>query len=51
VNFAKDYKKNSYNKIIFIEKNIDDKNIFATLKKHLYFLKCGIFLLKNSKNV
>jgi hypothetical protein len=47
VNFAKAYKIYSYNKIIFIEKNIDDKNIFATLKKHLYFKKCGmlIFLL------
>jgi hypothetical protein len=25
VNFAKDYQKDSYNKIIFIEKNIDNK--------------------------
>jgi hypothetical protein len=33
VNFAKDYQKDSYNKVIFIEKNIDDKNISATLKK------------------
>jgi hypothetical protein len=32
INFAKDYQKDSYNKIIFIEKNIDDKNILATLK-------------------
>jgi hypothetical protein len=29
-------KKDSYNKIIFIEKNIDDKNILATFKKHSY---------------
>jgi hypothetical protein len=29
VNFAKDYQKDSYNKIIFIEKNVDDKNILA----------------------
>jgi hypothetical protein len=41
INFAKDYQKDSYNKIIFIEK-IDDMNILATLKKHSYFLKCGI---------
>jgi len=27
----------SYNKIIFIEKNIDDKNILGTLKNHSYF--------------
>jgi hypothetical protein len=27
----------SHNKIIFIEKNVDDKNILATLKKHSYF--------------
>jgi len=37
VNFAKDYQKDSYNIKKFIEKNIDDKNILATLKKHLYF--------------
>jgi hypothetical protein len=37
VNFAKEYSKNSYNKIIFIEKNIDDKNILATFEKHSYF--------------
>jgi hypothetical protein len=29
-------KKDSYNKIIFIEKNIDDKNILATFKKYSY---------------
>jgi hypothetical protein len=34
VNFVKDYKKDSYNERIFIEKNIDDKNVLATLKKH-----------------
>jgi hypothetical protein len=34
VSFAKDYKKYSYNKIIFIEKNKDDENILATFKKH-----------------
>jgi hypothetical protein len=33
VNFAKDYQKDSYNKRIFIEKNIDDKNILDSLKK------------------
>jgi hypothetical protein len=42
VNFVNDYKKDTYNKRIFIAKNIDDMNILATLKKHLYFLKCGI---------
>jgi hypothetical protein len=29
-------KKDSYNKIIFIEKNIDDKKILATLKKMFF---------------
>jgi hypothetical protein len=33
VNFRKDHQKDSYNKTIFIEKHIDDKNIIATLKK------------------
>jgi hypothetical protein len=33
VNFAKDYQMDSYNKRIFIEKNMDDKNILGTLKK------------------
>jgi len=42
---VKDYKKDSYNNRIFIEKIIDDKNILATLKKHFYFLKCGILKL------
>ncbi len=37
VNFAKDYQKDSYNKIIFIEKNIDYKNILLMFKKHSYF--------------
>jgi hypothetical protein len=37
VNFAKDYRKDSYNQRIFIEKNKDDKNILVTLKKHSYF--------------
>ncbi len=32
--FCKDYQKDSYNNNKFIEKNIDDKNILATLKKH-----------------
>jgi hypothetical protein len=32
VNFAKDYQKDSYNKRIFIEKNVDDKNILAHSK-------------------
>ncbi len=32
-NFAKDYQNDSYNRKKFIEKNIDDKNILATLKK------------------
>jgi hypothetical protein len=45
VNFAKDYQKDSYNKRIFIEKNIDDNNILATLKKHSYFFICGILKL------
>jgi hypothetical protein len=34
VNFAKDYKKDLYNEMIFIEKNINDNNILTTLKKH-----------------
>jgi hypothetical protein len=34
VNFTKDYEKDSYNQKKFIEKNIDDKNILITLKKH-----------------
>ncbi len=34
VNFVKDYQKDSYNKINFIENNIDDKNKLNTLKKH-----------------
>jgi len=37
VNFTKDYQKNSYNIKEFIEKNINDKIILATLKKHSYF--------------
>ncbi len=37
VNFAKDYQKDSYNKVIFIEKNINDKNMLPTLKKYSYF--------------
>jgi hypothetical protein len=37
INFAKDYQKDSYNKRIFIEKNIDDNNILTTLKKNSYF--------------
>jgi hypothetical protein len=44
-NFVKEYQKDSYNNIIFIEKNVDDKNILTTLKKHSYFLKCGILKL------
>jgi hypothetical protein len=31
INFKKDYQKDSYNERIFIEKNIDDKNILTTL--------------------
>jgi hypothetical protein len=34
INFANDYQKDSYNKLIFIEKNIDDKNILFTLNKN-----------------
>jgi hypothetical protein len=49
INFAKDYQNDSYNKRIFIEKNINDKNILATLKKHSYFLKCGILKLQKLK--
>jgi len=37
INFAMDYQKDSYNKRIFIEKNIDDKNILTTLRKHSHF--------------
>jgi hypothetical protein len=48
VNFAKDYQKDSYNKRILIEKNMDDKNILNTLRIHSYFFKCGIL---NPKNV
>ncbi len=32
--FAKDYQKDLYKIINFIEKNIDDKNILTTLNKH-----------------
>ncbi len=32
VNFAKDYQKDSYNKIISIEKHIDEKIILVRLK-------------------
>jgi hypothetical protein len=45
VNFAKDYQKDSYNKRIPIEKNIDDKNIIITFKKHSCLKKCGILKL------
>jgi hypothetical protein len=45
VNFVKDYKKDSYSKRIFIEKNINDMNILVKLKKHSYFFKCGILKL------
>jgi hypothetical protein len=48
-NFAKDYQKDSYNKRIFIEKNVDDKRILTTLKKHSYFFKCGFLKLKKFK--
>ncbi len=37
VNFVKDYKKDSYDKIIFIENNVDDMNILTTFKKTLMF--------------
>jgi hypothetical protein len=37
INFAKDYQKDSYNKIMFFEKNIDNIKILGTLKKHSYF--------------
>jgi hypothetical protein len=37
INFAKEYQMDSYNKRIFIEKNIDDKKILGKLKKHSYF--------------
>jgi hypothetical protein len=37
INFAKDYPKDSYNKKLFIGKNVNDKNILTTLKKHSYF--------------
>jgi len=39
------YQKDLYNKRIFIEKNIGNKNILTTLKKHSYFQKCGILKL------
>jgi hypothetical protein len=45
VNFAKDYQKDSYNKRIFIEKNVDDKNILSTFRKHSYFFKCEVLKL------
>jgi hypothetical protein len=38
INFAKDYKKDSYNKRIFIEKNTNDKKISHT-KIKLILLK------------
>ncbi len=45
IKFAKDYQKDSYNIKKFIEKNIDDMNILATLKKCSWFLKCEIIKL------
>jgi hypothetical protein len=36
---------NSYNKRIFLEKNIDDNKILTIVKKHSYFLKCEILKL------
>jgi hypothetical protein len=39
VNFVKDYQKDSYNKRILIEKNVDDKNILISLKKTFILLK------------
>jgi len=48
LNFAKDYEKYSYNKIIFTKKNIKNKNILGTF----ILLKMWKFEnLKNSKNV
>jgi hypothetical protein len=38
VKFTKDYQKDSYNERIFIEKNIDDKNILSILKNTHNFL-------------
>jgi hypothetical protein len=37
VNFAKDYQKESYNKRIFIEKNIHDKKNINHTQKNSYF--------------
>jgi len=34
-NVAKDYQRDFYNQKNFIEKNIDDKNILATLKTQI----------------
>ncbi len=38
VNFAKDYQKDSYNKRIYIEITIDDKNILGNKKDTPTFL-------------
>jgi len=46
VNFAKDCQQDSYNKRIFFEKNIDDKNILTTLRKTLILLKMWILKIQ-----
>jgi len=51
INFAKDYQKDSYKTNKFIEKNIDDKNILVTLRKHSTLKNVEYKNLKNSKNV
>jgi hypothetical protein len=47
VNFAKDYKKDLYNKNKLMRKNLKDKYV---LKTFMYFKKCQILNFKNSKN-
>jgi hypothetical protein len=45
VNFAKDYKKDSYNKNKLMRKNLKDKYELAALKKHSCTLKMSNFKL------
>jgi hypothetical protein len=49
INFPKDYQKDPYNIQKLIEKNIDDKNILASLKNNSYFLICGILVILKIK--
>ncbi len=51
INFANDYQKDSYKTNKFIEKNIDDKNILVTLRKHSTLKNVEYKTFKNSTKV